>query len=186
MSVPNKRPDTYEAFEKQRSETDAILEYIDGIIFMSPSPNIKHQEISSYLQGELYILLKNKSCKVFAAPTDFVFQKDSNDEKKVVVPDLFVACDPGRFTENEFLGAPDFILEILSPSSKSHDMITKLNLYMGYGVKEYWIVDPMKKHIMIYSLDAHSEVQFNLVQSQGIAVSSIFTDFKVKAADLFS
>lgn len=186
LSLLNERYSTYEEFESERKKTDKRLEFIDGVIYMTPSPSIKHQEISSYLHGELYNLLKGSKCKVFAAPTDVVFNNESKDEKKTVVPDLFVVCNQGNFTENEYIGAPDFIIEILSPSNKSHDMITKLNLYMNFGVKEYWIVDPMENRIMVYFLDQDGEIQFTLVNLGEIVTSNHFKEFKINTNELFN
>ncbi|MCH1626048.1 Uma2 family endonuclease [Ferdinandcohnia quinoae] len=186
MSLLNERYSTYEEFESERGKTDKRLEFIDGVIYMSPSPSIKHQEISSYLHGELYNLLKGSKCRVFAAPTDVVFTNESTDEKTKVIPDLFVVCNQDNFTENEYVGAPDFIIEILSPSNKSHDMITKLNLYMNSGVKEYWIVDPMENYIMVYYLDKDVEIQFTLVHLGECIVSNLFEEFKINTNDLFN
>lgn len=185
LSLLNERYSTYEEFESERKKTNEKLEFIDGVIYMSPSPNIRHQEISSFLHNQLYNLLKGNKCKVFAAPTDVVFNNENKNEKKRVIPDLFVACNQDNFTENEYVGAPDFIIEILSPSNKSYDMITKLNLYMNFGVKEYWIVDPMENHIMVYSLDEDLEVQFRLVNLGEIAISNLFKEFKINTNDLF-
>jgi len=153
---------------------------------MTPSPSIKHQEISSYLHAQIFNFLKLSKCKVFAAPTDVVFNNESKDEKKRVIPDLFVACNPENFTENEYVGAPDFIIEILSPSNKSHDMITKLNLYMNYGVKEYWIVDPMDNHIMVYFMDDDLEIQFKLVTLGEVIFSNLFKNFQINTDELFN
>ncbi|GGA89861.1 Uma2 family endonuclease [Ornithinibacillus halotolerans] len=185
MSLLNEGFSTYEEFELERKKTDKRLEFIDGIIYMSPSPNIKHQEISSYLHGQLYNYFKGSKCKVFAAPTDVVFNNESKDEKKRVIPDLFVACNPDNFTENEYIGAPDFIIEILSPSNKSYDMVTKLNLYMNFGVKEYWIVDPIDNRIMVYFLDEGMEIQFSLVNLGEVVTSKLFIGFRINTNDLF-
>ena len=137
--------------------------------------------------GELHNLLKNSDCEVFSAPTDVMFEQNENDNNKnnSVVPDLFVTCYPENFTENEYVGAPEFIIEILSPSNQSHDLVRKLNLYMEYGVKEYWIVDPMEKRIMIYTHDENGEVQFDLVNGNGKATSRLFENFKVETKNLF-
>lgn len=86
LSLLNERYSTYEEFESERKKTDKRLEFIDGVIYMTPSPSIKHQEISSYLHGELYNLLKGSKCKVFAAPTDVVFNNESKDEKRQLSP----------------------------------------------------------------------------------------------------
>ncbi len=73
MRLTNKNFNTYEEFEEKQQQTDEILEYIDGIIYMSPPPSIKHQRISSFLHGELHQVLKNSGCEVFSAPTDVLF-----------------------------------------------------------------------------------------------------------------
>jgi len=106
MSSPGENIITYDDFVDMQNRTDDTLELIDGIVYMSPSPSIKHQEISSVLQGELFIYLKGKKCKVFSAPTDVVLQNNNSDDKKKVVPDLFVACNPNGFNKNEYVGAP--------------------------------------------------------------------------------
>lgn len=185
MRLLNQKHSTYEAFEESREDTDEILEYINGVIYMSPSPSIKHQEISSYLHGELYNSLKGKDCNVFSAPTDVLFDNTNDDAKKTVVPDLFVTCDPDNFTENEYVGPPEFVIEILSPSSRSHDMVIKLNLYMNNGVKEYWIVDPIKNHIMIYAKDDNNEMQFDLINMGDVAISKTITPFEINLNKLF-
>ncbi len=112
MCFWNKKHSTYKEFEKLRIEADDILEYIDGVIYMSPSPCIRHQEISSFLHGELYNSLKGKDCSVFSAPTDVLFDHANDEAKKKVVPDLFVTCNPENFTESEYVGPPEFIIEI--------------------------------------------------------------------------
>lgn len=187
MSLEDEQVSTYEEFEEQRKHTDHILEYFDGVIYMAPSPSIKHQRISSYLQGELHSILKNNDCEVFAAPTDVLFEKGEEDAKKRnrVVPDLFVTCQPENFTKNEYIGAPEFIIEILSPSNQAHDLVRKLNLYMEYGVQEYWIVDPMENRILIYSRDENAEVQFSLISKGDEAVSNVFHYFKIDTANIF-
>lgn len=186
MSLLNKHFNTYEEFQAERKNTDKLLEFIDGIIYMSPSPSIKHQEISSFLQGELYAALRGSKCKVFSAPTDVLFDNEKRDEKKRVIPDLFVTCNTDNFTENEFVGPPDFVIEILSPSNKSYDMVTKLNLYMNHGVKEYWIVDPIDERILVYYLDENDDIQFNLVELDCNLKSRLFKNFEVHTNELFN
>ncbi|GAA0591973.1 hypothetical protein GCM10009001_05150 [Virgibacillus siamensis] len=185
MGLLHDRHSTYEDFKRAGENTDEILEYIDGVIYMSPSPSIRHQKISSYLHGELYNALKGKNCDVFSAPTDVLFDHTNDDAKKKVVPDLFVTCNPDNLTENEYVGPPEFIIEIVSPSSRSHDMVTKLNLYMNNGVSEYWIVDPVKNHIMMYVKDENNEVQFDLVNSGGVAISKTTRSFEISLDRLF-
>lgn len=153
---------------------------------MSPSPSIKHQEISSFLHGELYAAFRSSTCKVFSAPTDVLFDDENKDDKKRVIPDLFVACNTDNFSENELIGPPDFVIEILCPSNKLHDLVTKLNLYMNHGVKEYWIVDPMDKRILVYYIDENDDIQFNLVETGCYVKSKLFKEYVIYTNDLFN
>lgn len=98
MSLLNEKPVTFEEFKKMEADSEHILEYIDGLVFMAPSPSIKHQRISSILHGELYLLLKNnKKCNVFSAPTDVILQSEDTSDTRKVVPDLLVICNSEGF-----------------------------------------------------------------------------------------
>ena len=133
-------------------------ELIDGIPFnMTPAPDAKHQGVSMALSGILYNYLKKKPCKVFAAPFDVRFfdkkEADSTDIITVVQPDIVIICDESKVDKRGCLGAPDIVIEILSPATAYRDETEKLKLYEKYGVKEYWIVNPEAHYIMIYRLD---------------------------------
>lgn len=113
-------------------------ELIDGMIYdMTPAPNIKHQTILLNLTRILDNYLQGKSCSLFFAPTDVVLS-----EYDVVQPDLLVVCDRAKITEKNIQGAPDLIIEVLSPSTAKKDHWEKKNLYERSGVKEYLLVDP--------------------------------------------
>ena len=119
------------------------------------------------------MFLKGRSCEVFAAPYDIELYKDGIDGKKIVIPDLSVICNKDGFTENKYIGVPTLIVEILSPSNQAHDLVTKLNIYMKYGVKEYWIVNPMKESITVYTLDDNGLLDINNLQD----LKEIFSAF---------
>ncbi len=124
---------------------DEMVEIIKGKIFkMSPAPRSSHQSISGNFYLPIGNFLYKKPCKVFAAPFDvrFVRTKSDNVISTVTQPDLCIICDPSKIDEAGCLGAPDFIIEILSPSTRSKDIHEKFNLYEEFGVSEYWIVDP--------------------------------------------
>ena len=124
---------------------EEMVEIIKGKIFkMSPAPSTKHQDVSISLTRELSIFLKKKPCKLFAAPFDVRFIKNSEDKTITTVtqPDLCVICDLAKIDERGCIGAPDFIIEILSPATRSKDIHEKFDLYEEFGVLEYWIVDP--------------------------------------------
>ena len=129
-------------------------EIIDGIIYNMASPSTKHQDIITSIFTQISVFLgRNKRCKVFVAPLDvkLSFDKNKNDEN-IVQPDIFVVCDPNKIGKNAILGVPDFVVEVLSPSTEKKDKETKFALYEAAGVREYWIVDPEKSELFAYSL----------------------------------
>lgn len=141
------------------------IELIKGKIFpMSPAPSLRHQRVSMRLIGTMLSVFKTHSCDFFHAPFD-VRLTDSRRKKKwsdgeiytVVQPDLCVVCDPSKLDEKGCLGAPDWIIEILSPGSLSYDLKKKYRLYEENKVKEYWLVNPMENYIQTFALqkDGH-------------------------------
>ena len=176
---------SYEAYLELREKSDNILEYIDGIVYMSPSPS-KNQRISSKLHAKLYNILEGKSCEVFHAPFDILLKNDDIEGEKLVIPDLSVICDKSGFTDNKYIGVPSLIIEILSPSNQSHDLVTKLNIYMKYGVKEYWIVNPILNTVMLYTLNQDKMYDQSIVKTEtGIVKSKFFEEFEVDIEELF-
>jgi Uma2 family endonuclease len=131
-------------------------EIIDGKAYsMSPAPSTTHQRISRVVTTKIDTYLKGKPCEVFNAPFDVRLPKaDQNDEStdNVVQPDLLVICDQEKIDEKGCKGAPDFIIEILSNSTADRDHFEKLKLYEQAGVKEYWIVNPWSKAILVHHL----------------------------------
>ncbi len=135
-------------------------ELIEGnLIYNQAAPSRIHQAILSELHTIInnYIKSKGGFCRVYPAPFAV---KLSENRKTIVEPDISVICDKDKLTDRGCTGAPDWIIEIVSPSNSSHDYILKLNLYANAGVREYWIVDPYKKHIFVYRLEqSHFEVE---------------------------
>jgi Uma2 family endonuclease len=121
-------------------------ELIDGKAWaMSPSSVTRHQDLSGKLFLDIGIFIKGKPCKVYNAPFDVLFPKgeESDDEIITVVqPDIVVICDKSKITKRGGRGAPDWVIEILSPRTAKKDFETKYRLYESHGVREYWIVDP--------------------------------------------
>jgi Uma2 family endonuclease len=136
-------------------ETDKRYEIIDGEAYMMSSPSVFHQAISRELLGQFWNFLKGKPCQVFAAPLDVrLFPKDDNSDKTVVQPDLLVVCDGSKLADGKSCrGAPDLVIEILSPSNISPALLLKFNQYLKAGVKEYWIVVPETQEIQIHLLE---------------------------------
>ncbi len=131
-------------------------ELIDGQIYDMAPPNTTHQRILSFLHLEIgnYIREHGGSCEVIPAPfAVFLHNEDESDLSNYLEPDISVICDPGKINDKGCHGAPDWIIEIVSPSSKRMDYYTKLALYRSNGVREYWIVDPLKKMILTYDME---------------------------------
>lgn len=123
---------------------DIRAELIDGtLIYNQAAPSRIHQTILMELAGTIrdYIRSKGGPCRVFPAPFAVKLRED---RKTIVEPDISVICDRNKLTDRGCTGAPDWIIEIVSPSNSSHDYVMKLNLYADAGVREYWIVDPSR------------------------------------------
>ena len=136
---------------------DQRWEIIDGVAYaMSPAPGNRHQEVSVELSRQFANHLKGKSCKLFSAPFDVRLAERTGltDEKieTVVQPDILVVCDKNKLDERGCNGAPDLIIEITSPSTGKNDLTIKYDLYQRHGVKEYWIVHPAEKTVLVFKL----------------------------------
>ena len=127
---------------------DKRIEVFDGMIYDMASPSQIHQAVSMQLSTIInnYILQRNGSCSIFSAPFDV---KLSEHPLIMFQPDIMVICDKNKLDEKRCNGAPDFIIEIVSPDNVSDDYIRKLYYYKNYGVREYWIVDPKRKTVTV-------------------------------------
>ncbi|MEL6192660.1 MAG: Uma2 family endonuclease [Bacteroidota bacterium] len=131
------------------------LELLKGkIALMSPAPNSGHQQISMNLIRPMVNYFYKATCQLFAAPFDVRLPQDGENENSkiytVVQPDLCVICDPSKIDDRGCLGAPDLVVEILSPGNTQKEMNEKFSLYESAGVKEYWIVTPMTESVLVY------------------------------------
>lgn len=147
--MPLLKSNTYTSEDYWNLPEGERAELIDGKLYAMAPPNRIHQELISELHFAIkkYISDHNGDCKVYPAP--FAVNLDANDENWVE-PDLSVICDKNKLTERGCSGAPDFIVEIVSPSSRKIDYGTKNMLYSNAGVREYWIVDPVKERTTVY------------------------------------
>ena len=137
----------------------ARVEMIDGEFYDMAAPTTEHQDIA----GELFVELKNHvrknggSCHPFIAPVDVQLDRD---DKTIVQPDILILCDKQKLTRSRIVGAPDFIIEILSPSTFQKDLIIKGKKYQQAGVKEYWMIDPKAKVVLQYDYTNQHPVRF--------------------------
>lgn len=144
------RKKEYYTFEDWLSwEEDVRAEIIDGELIMMAPPTQQHQGILGEVYRQLANFLKGKPCKVFPAP--FGVRLSENDDT-ALEPDIVVVCDKSKLDGKICNGAPDMVVEILSPSTSRRDKLVKFNLYLKAGVREYWIVDPDTKTVSAYIL----------------------------------
>lgn len=133
-------------------------ELYDGMPVAMASPSDVHQLVSSELNRQLANFLLGEPCKVYAAPFDVrLFDMDDDrpeDSKYVLQPDLMVVCDKSKADRHGIHGAPDLIIEILSPSTQERDWREKFTLYQKAGVREYWVVDPVGRFVAAHILKA--------------------------------
>ena len=167
-------------------------EIINGEVFMmSPPPSRAHQGISGELFAQLHTYLKGKRCEVYAAPFAVrPFEQDGDSPEDVdtmVEPDITIVCDPSKLDDMGCKGAPDMVVEILSPSTRRHDRMTKFNLYQRAGVREYWIVDPANKDVQSFVLEdgrysakefgtAGDKMKVNILENCVIDLSEVFSE----------
>lgn len=149
-------------------------ELIDGQIYYMAPPSWKHQRISGKLHQQIanYIDSNNGQCEVLAAPFA-VFLND--DDKNYFEPDISVICDISKLDEKGCHGAPDWIIEIVSPSSKPRDYLTKLFKYRTAGVREYWIVDPGKDMTTVYSFEQNIVEQYDFDEDVPVGIYESLT-----------
>jgi len=169
-------------FVKDKEER---YELIGGKIVMMASPSMDHQDIAGYIYSELRSYLKGKPCKPFIAPLDvFLFEKNKNKNKcrNVYQPDVFVVCDKDKLSQRGINGAPDFIVEVVSPSNSEYDYYYKCILYMNFGVKEYWIIDPVTKSILVY-INGESVSTYRYTFNDKVK-AGIFEDFEIDFNEL--
>lgn len=179
---------SYEEFMAINEKSNLRMEYINGEIHLLASPSIGHQEIL----GRLYLIytayFKEQKCRVFLAPFDVHFRKKEIKEPDVMQPDLLVACDlENNVTEKgRYMGTPTLVVEIVSDSTRSKDLIDKMNTYRLSGVREYWIVDQKQENIMIYNFTDYEIEKYRIAGKGGVAQSKVFTGLSVDPDRLFT
>lgn len=166
--------DIYSLPEGERAEL------IDGQIYNMAPPTRKHQDIAGELFGIIreYIRSNNGSCRPYIAPFAVFLNEDDTN---YVEPDISVICDKSKLTDKGCSGAPDWIIEIVSPGSKRMDYYTKLFKYRTAGVREYWIVDPEKDHILVYNFEAEDAGDYTFSDS---VKAGIYDDFYINFSDI--
>lgn len=178
---------SYAEFMEIYENSELRMEYINGEIVLLASPSTFHQDISGNLYVQLRAYFKGKKCKVFYAPFDVHFYKKDLDTPDVMQPDLLIACDFDEAVneKDRYMGTPSLCIEILSKSTRSKDMIDKLNTFMLSGVKEFWVVDPDKLSVLIYSFDNYNISEYATYRSNEVLRSYIFEGLEIYINDIF-
>lgn len=155
-------------------------ELVDGQIYYMAPPSRKHQDIAGELFGLIreYIKSKDGSCRPYIAPFAVFLNKD---DKNYVEPDISVICDPSKLNDKGCMGAPDWIIEIISPSSRQMDYYTKLFKYRTAGIREYWIVDPEKNRILVYNFETEKTGDYTFSDS---VKAGIYDDLYIDFSDI--
>lgn len=182
MAFAQTRTGTYTEDDYYNIPEDIRAELIDGQIYYMAAPSRTHQAILSELHLVIgnYIKKRGGSCHIYPAPFAV---KLFDDKKTIVEPDLSVICSSSKLTDMGCTGAPDWIIEITSPSTSSHDHVRKLNLYANAGVREYWIVDSSNQKVFVYHLEETS-FKADCYTFQDEINANIFEDLSITLADL--
>jgi Uma2 family endonuclease len=156
---------------------------------MSPAPSLRHQKVSGRLYLEMGLFFKNHYCQIFYAPFDVRLPKKDSFESDgkiftVVQPDICVICDENKLDEKGCLGAPDLVIEILSPGNSKKEMNEKFDLYEETGVREYWLVEPSDNAVYIYVLNEDGKY-IGLKPVTTTLKSSIFPDLVINLEEIF-
>ena len=165
------------------------VELFRGKIFKMAGPNTDHQKISGRLFVEIALFLKNKKCQVFSAPFDIRLpvknKKRDNEVTTVVQPDLCVVCDETKIDSRGVCGAPDLVIEILSPGNTQKELQNKFELYEEAGVLEYWIVNSPLEYILIYALMNGKYVGSKPYARGEKITSSVLPGLSIEVNDIF-
>lgn len=167
------------------------IELIKGKIFkMSPAPSLGHQEIVGNIHGLVWHFLRNKKCQVFIAPFDVRLPINGESKDKeiytVVQPDICVICDQDKLDTRGCLGAPDLIIEVLSPHNAARDVREKYEIYQETGVKEYWIVYPIESLVNVFLRNSKGVFELDKIYTNQDKLSSkILPDYELDLSEVF-
>ncbi|HET6254537.1 MAG TPA: Uma2 family endonuclease [Puia sp.] len=165
------------------------LELINGKLFkMGPAPNRIHQELSYRISGRLFNLLQGKPFSAFYAPFDVRLpRKSKNDDDVITVvqPDICVVCDPSKLDDRGCIGAPDIVVEILSPGNNRKELKNKYDVYEESGVKEYWLIHPQEKTFLKYVLTDGKFQASRLMTTGDEVTTEVLPGFALSLEELF-
>jgi Uma2 family endonuclease len=177
---------TYADYKDWELAEGERFELIRGEAFAMAGPNERHQSILMELSAQIHVFLRGKQCKVYPAPFDVrLFYKEDESDDTVVQPDIVVICDEKKRGIEGCRGAPDLVIEILSPSNTAIEMERKLRLYREAKVNEYWIVDPENKGITVYHFP-NGEIAGKSYGSTGTIPVSVLPGLVISLEEVFA
>ena len=178
---------TYEDYLKIVEESENRYEYIDGEIFILASPLYPHQKAVKEIFLQFGQWFENTECEPLVSPFDVTLFRLENEEKiNVVQPDILVICDQQKIDKKgKYRGVPTLVVEVLSDSTRSRDLVKKLDLYMESGINEYWIVNTPSKEIYIYVFADNIIEKILPFKGDEIAESEIFQGLEVPLKQVF-
>ena len=180
---------TYTYADYLKWEFDEYVELIRGkIVRMSPAPSSSHQRVSVNVTSEIHSFLKGKPCKVFSAPFDVRLSRLQSDAQTITVvqPDVCIICDLTKIDEKGCHGAPDLIVEILSPYTSKKDVRDKFDLYEEAGVLEYWVIEPLDKIVDVFILKEGKYALVRKYVSDDLVPVNIFPGFSLDMKEIFA
>ena len=177
---------TYADYREWELDEGERYELINGEPFAMAGPNTKHQLILMELSSQFHEYLRGKPCRVFPAPYDVrLFYEEDESDDTVVQPDIMVICDKNKIGPEGCRGAPDLVIEILSPSNTAIEMERKFKLYRQAGVREYWIVDSENSGLKVYCFK-DGAIFTNTYRSADTVPVSLFPDLTIALEQVFA
>jgi Uma2 family endonuclease len=180
--------DNYTYGDYLKFEFDYMVELIRGKIFkMSQAPSTMHQLLCGNLHAEMHKYFKSQLCQVFIVPYDVVLTNNTKNKMAttVVQPDICVVCDSNKINDRGCFGAPDWVIEIISPHTSKKDIQLKYDVYQEAGVREYWVAFPIEKLIEVFVLENGKYIRVGMYTSEDTISPSIFPDLKIDLEEVF-
>ncbi|MGI6366172.1 MAG: type II toxin-antitoxin system prevent-host-death family antitoxin [Bacillota bacterium] len=179
---------SYEEYLRMTEESENRYEYIDGEIILLASPLYLHQKAVREILGEFITWFRDKDCEPLTAPFDVILHRLGKTEKiNSVQPDIIVICDKDKIDEQgKYTGTPALVVEVLSESTRSRDLVQKLDLYMESGIHEYWVVNTQSREIYIYTFADNKLADIFTFKGHEQAQSAIFPGLSVSLPQVFA
>lgn len=188
MPLP-KQEEKYTYKEYLQWPEDDRWELIEGTPYMQAAPSWQHQAILRELIIQFGNYLKGKNCNVFLSPFDLILtnEEDEKESKNVFQPDLLVVCDSSKLKGTGYVGVPDLVVEIVSPSTARSDKFYKFNMYEKFGVKEYWIIEPDIKLLSVFTLNENTRYGRPEIYSEVDKVKvEVLKNLEIDLSDIFN